>query len=178
MIVARLLIDFDFGFFDNFHLCHSRVMVISLKIGHIDNTILKFWHNVRIAICRLPFDFKYFYAPPLGGEGIQFYPCLLVRKIFCQRFLDLCMLDWFDIWSKALSGLVVLCLSFSGPWYVYFLFARTLIEIPPCKIFVKDFSSHVGLIWYLVWSIIRVSCTTSPLFRSIIWQLPVCRDID
>ena len=54
------------------------------------------------------------------------------------------------------------------------------IKFYPCT-YVRQFSSKisplvcVGLIWYLVWSIIMVSCTVSPLFRSFVYLLPVCR---
>ena len=33
---------------------------------------------------------------------------------------------------------------------------------------------YIGLIWYLVWSIIKVSCTMSHLFRSVLCLLTVC----
>jgi len=58
------------------------------------------------------------------------------------------------------------------------------IKFYPCtyvRTYVRQFSSkisplvYVGLIWYLVWSIIMVSCTVSPLFRSVVYLLPVCR---
>ena len=42
--------------------------------------------------------------------------------------------------------------------------------------FFKFWLVYVGLIWYMVWSIIWVSCTISPLFWSDICLLPVCRD--
>ena len=102
-------------------------------------------------------------------------PLFLYACQFSSRFLGLFMSDWLNICSLALSGWVESFLP-SGPSYVYFLFAKTLIDFH-----VEKFSSKISrivygeLIWYLIWCIIRVSCTMSPFFRSVICLLSVCR---
>ena len=42
---------------------------------------------------------------------------------FCQICLSLCMRYWFNILPETILGGVVPCLSFSGSFYVYLLFA-------------------------------------------------------
>ena len=78
--------------------------------------------------------------PHLGNGYIKFYPCVAIHMYvclhvcssinFCQRFLSLCLLDWFDIWSEALSGWVALCLTFRS----------IIILLPVCL--VRESMSH------------------------------------
>ena len=50
-------------------------------------------------------------------------------------------------------------------------------SVRPSEKFVSPFSRlvFIGMIWYLVWSIILWSCTVSPLFRSVEGLLLVCQ---
>ena len=57
------------------------------------------------------------------------YENLSVSQFLTKRFVGLCTLNWFDIWSEALLGWVVLCPPFSSPSNVYFLFARQGIPV-------------------------------------------------
>ena len=84
--------------------------------------------------------------------------CMAIN--FYQRFLKLCVLDWFKIWSEELSGWVVICLLFSGMTCVYFLFAENWLNFHSVK-FLSKISQlvYVGLIWNLVWRVIRMSCS-------------------
>ena len=75
-----------------------------------------------------------FMPQPLGDSALSFtHFCLSICLPFptffnfLQRFLALCIMDWFDIWSEELSGWVVPFFAFQvcDLSNVYFLFAET-----------------------------------------------------
>ena len=118
--------------------------------------------------------------PPPWGDGASSFTSVRLfvhSSVNCyQSLLDLCMLDWFDIWSEAISVGVLPCLHFLGLTFIYLLFADTLIIFQCCKIWENEISRfyYVGLIYdFLSFCLnIRVSCAVSTFFRSVIFLLP------
>ena len=85
---------------------------------------------------------------------------LFVHNFFCQRFLSFYSREWFDIWYGALYGWVVPCKRFSDLPDNHFLFSETWTSVRP-QFFLSKISQLLlkGMIWYLVWSFIWMSCT-------------------
>ena len=96
-------------------LCWKIFVKDFLACASLIDSICSLKHNqsnlylVRSVVCLLP----------ICWEFVEFS----VLWNFPQRYLGLCMFDWFDIWSEASSWGVVLCLPFSVQLYVFFLFA-------------------------------------------------------
>ena len=79
-------------------------------------------------LCSLRME--YIMPSPLGEGGLIFTSVHAKVCQISQNISHLFMLDWFDIWSEALSGWVLVCLPFTGLSYVYFLFPDTETSCP------------------------------------------------